>query len=325
MNKILKVLLAVIGFVLLILILASTYLIYFLPNVGPAPTLTVDSTAELIQRGKYLANHVTVCMDCHSTRDWTRFSAPLAGDLGAGGECFSTDMGFPGTIYSANITPHNLKEWTDGEIFRAITSGVNKDGMAMFSVMPYHNYGTMDKEDIYSIIAYLRTLEHIESEVPERELDFPVNILVNISPKIASLTEIPSPSDSVAYGAYVINAAGCVHCHSQTDKGALVKGTEYGGGMEFQQPAGIVRGPNITMHKTNGIGSWTKETFVNRFKHYVDSTYAAEKLKATDWNTPMPWTMYGGMKVSDLEAIYDYLDSLEPKDNLVVKFEPHKK
>src|SRR5690606_32419088 len=206
MNKILKVLLAVIGFVLLILILASTYLIYFLPIVGPAPALTVDSTAELIQRGKYLANHVTVCMDCHSTRDWTRFSAPLAGDLGAGGECFSTDMGFPGTIYSANITPHNLKEWTDGEIFRAITSGVNKDGMAMFSVMPYHNYGTMDKEDIYSIIAYLRTLEHIESEVPERELDFPVNILVNISPKIASLTEIPSPSDSVAYGAYVINA-----------------------------------------------------------------------------------------------------------------------
>lgn len=60
-------------------------------------------------------------------------SAPLAGDLGAGGERFSTDMGFPGTIYSPNITPHNLKEWTDGEIFRAITSGVNKYGKAIFS------------------------------------------------------------------------------------------------------------------------------------------------------------------------------------------------
>lgn len=143
MNKILKVLLAVIGFVLLILILASTYLIYFLPNVGPAPTLTVDSSAERIERGKYLANHVTVCMDCHSTRDWTRFSAPLAVDLEAGGELFSTDMGFPGTTYSPNITPHSLNEWTDGEIFRAITSGVNKDGKAMFSVMPYHNYGTV--------------------------------------------------------------------------------------------------------------------------------------------------------------------------------------
>jgi len=325
MNKILKVLIAIIGFVLLLVILASTYLIYFLPNIDPAQTLTVEITEGRIQRGKYLANNVTVCMDCHSTRDWTKFSAPLVGDLGGGGEVFSRDMGFPGTIYSRNITPYNLKSWTDGEIFRAITTGVDKEGKALFSVMPYHNYGQMDKEDIYSIIAYLRTLDVLETTVPIRELDFPVNVLVNTQPLEAQLTTIPIASDNVAYGGYITNAAGCVHCHSQTDKGSLIKGTEYGGGMEFAQPAGILRGPNITMHKTNGIGSWTKEAFVQRFKHYVDSTYQVQNLESTDWNTPMPWTMYGGMKVSDLEAIYDYLSSLKPKDNLVVKFEPHKK
>ncbi len=32
--------------------------------------------------------------------------------------------------------------------------------------MPYPYYGRMDKEDIYSIIAYIRTLKPIANEVP---------------------------------------------------------------------------------------------------------------------------------------------------------------
>lgn len=295
-----------------------------MPNISVNSTIKIELSEERIERGKYLAHHVTACVDCHSTRDWSKFSAPLAGPLGTGGEIFSRDMGFPGTVYSPNITPHNLKSWTDGEIFRAITTGVNKEGKAIFSVMPYHNYGTMDKEDIYSIIAYIRTLDLIESAVPKRQLDFPVNILMNLSPKEAALTTIPQESDRVAYGGYLINAAGCVHCYSQTEKGSMIKGTEYGGGMEFKQAAGIVRGPNITMDKSSGIGTWSKETFVARFKHYADTSYTPVQLKPTDWNTPMPWTMYAGMKVEDIEAIYDYLNSIEPKDHVVVKFEPHK-
>lgn len=75
-----------------------------------------------------------------------------------GGEFFGPDLGFPGEFYSRNLTPANLRGWTDGEIFRAITAGVNKEGEALFPVMPYRNYSKMDKEDIYDIIAYLRTL-----------------------------------------------------------------------------------------------------------------------------------------------------------------------
>ena len=36
----------------------------------------------------------------------------------------------------------------------------------------------------------------------------------------------------------------------------------------------------------------------------------------------MPWTMYGGMKESDLKAIYAYLKTVEPISNQVVKFSP---
>jgi cytochrome c553 len=36
-----------------------------------------DSAKNLIARGEYLANHVTVCIDCHSIRDTGRFSMPI--------------------------------------------------------------------------------------------------------------------------------------------------------------------------------------------------------------------------------------------------------
>jgi hypothetical protein len=38
----------------------------------------------------------------------------------------------------------------------------------------------------------------------------------------------------------------------------------------------------------------------------------------------MPWTMYGGMTEEDLGAIYEYLHSLKPVKNSVIKFTPAK-
>src|SRR5579863_6947795 len=103
MKKVLKFL----GYTLLILILliagVLTYIKVALPNVGAAPELTVESTPEKIERGRYLANSVTVCMDCHSTRDWSKFAGPLTdGTLGRGGERFDQKVGFPGVYFSKN-------------------------------------------------------------------------------------------------------------------------------------------------------------------------------------------------------------------------------
>src|SRR6202012_5065901 len=112
---------------------------------------------EKIERGRYLANYVTVCMDCHSTRDWSKFSGPLKeGTLGQGGELFNQKFGFPGTYYSRNITPEGISRYTDGELFRLITTGVTKEGKPMFPVMPYPYYGKMDPDDIMCVIAYIR-------------------------------------------------------------------------------------------------------------------------------------------------------------------------
>src|SRR5687768_11646792 len=142
MKKALKVVGIIVSVLLLTVAGLASYIKFGLPNVGPAPELKVEASAERIARGKYLANHVMVCMDCHSTRNWNEFSAPpVPGTLGKGGEVFDHKMGFPGVYYASNITPSGIGDWTDGEIFRAITSGVRKNDKPIFPVMPHKNYG----------------------------------------------------------------------------------------------------------------------------------------------------------------------------------------
>lgn len=309
---------------LVIVICVAGGIIYIktaLPNVGPAADIKIEQTPQRIERGKYLANNVAVCMDCHSTRDWTQYAGPMTSGLGAGGEVFSKEMGFPATFYAPNITPYALTSWTDGEIVRAVTTGVNKSGNALFPLMGYHRFGKMDEEDIHSIVAYIRTLPAIKKDIPRSKPDFPVNILINTMPEKAAFTKMPKEEDAVAYGKYLINVSGCVECHSKTDKGQVVPGTEFGGGMEFNQPAGIMRSPNITFDNKTGIGSWTSTFFVQRFKMYADSSYHGKSVAPTELNTPMPWTMFAGMSEKDLTAIYTYLKTIAPINNQVVRAE----
>ncbi|MDB5021066.1 MAG: cytochrome c-related protein, partial [Pedobacter sp.] len=272
---------------------------------------------------RYLASHVTICLDCHSKREWGLFGGPMAAtDIGAGGEVFNQQMGFPGTFYAPNITPAALGTWSDGDVFRAVTSGVSKDGRALFPIMGSHRFGKMDKEDIYDIIAFIRTLKPVNKVVPASKPDFPVNFIINTMPQKPNFTKKPNPADTLRYGAYLINAAGCVECHSKTDKGSIVKGTEFGGGMEFKQPAGVLRSPNITFDAATGIGGWTKEKFVVRFKTFAAEGYQPARITKNQVNTPMPWAMYGGMKERDLDAIYSYLKHLPPIKNNVVRYTP---
>lgn len=310
--------------VLVIILSAVTYIKFVLPDVGEAPALKVEQTTERIARGEYLANHVTLCIDCHSTRDWSRFSGPpLEGSKGKGGELFDQKFGFPGAFYSKNITPEGISRYTDGELFRVITTGVTKEGKALFPVMPYHYYGRMDEEDIKSIIAYIRTLQPIKNEVPASSPDFPMNFILNTIPEKAALSKRPPESDIVGTGRYLVNAAACMECHTQFEKGKLIAGTEFGGGRVFPFPDGsVIRSANISPDKTTGIGEWTEEMFLSRFHERSDSVTLSRKLQPGEFNSIMPWTMFGKMKDEDLKAVYAYLRTITPINNAVVKFTP---
>ena len=321
MKKILRLAGGILTIILVVVGLAVAYICIFLPNTGPSQDLKVAITPEKVARGEYLANHVCACMDCHSRRDFGKFSGPPKADepLGGGGDAFTKAMGFPGTFYAKNITPYHLDDWTDGEIFRAITTGVNKSGKALFPVMPYEDYGKMSVDDITSIIAYLRTLQPVKRDVPVSNADFPVNVLVHTMPKPAHPQPAPDKNNVSAYGKYLTAAAGCMDCHTKFEHGKFT-GTVLAGGREFNMADGTLRSPNLTPDAHTGIGSWSEAQFVGRFKIYADSAEKNIPVGPHDFNTPMAWTMYAGMDSSDLSAIYTYLHTLTPTQNVVEKF-----
>ncbi len=322
MRKFKSILLFTVISIVLILVIALSYITFALPNVGDAENIKIELTPQKIARGKYLVNHISLCVDCHSKRDWTKFAGPTlnSDSLGGGGEVFDSKIGFPGAVYSPNITPFNLKGWTDGEIFRAITSGVRKDGSAIFPLMPWPYYSKMDKEDIYAMIAYIRTLKPIATSYSKSKLNFPLNILVHTMPEKAILSNIPSPEDTVKYGGYLLNASGCKDCHSQAENGKIIPGLEFAGGHEYKINNVTVRSANITPDKTTGIGNWTEAAFLQRFKAFGGPSKATH-VKTTDFQTIMPWYDYAGMSEGDLKSIYAYLKTVKPISNKVVKYQ----
>jgi len=318
-----------IGRILLLAIgVIAVWLIYFVntnPDVGPPSDIKIEPTKERLKRGEYLANHVAVCIDCHSTRNWSLYSGPITPNtLGKGGEFFGENFGFPGNFYSKNISPAGIKDWTDGEVLRAITCGVNKQGTALFPLMPYQNYGKSSQEDMYSILTYIRSLQPIENAIPERSINFPMNLIVRTIPKPAQFSPMPDPSDSVAYGQYLVRFASCADCHTQAEKGEKLPGMDFAGGFVFTLPWGTVRSANITPDKETGIGSWTKAQFIGKFKTFNNEAAKQIAMKPpyseAYFNTIMPWTMFAGMTEEDLGAIYNYLRTVKPVVNKVQKY-----
>lgn len=318
-----KALFSILGIIVLGIGGGVIYLFTAFPNVPPPPEITVEGTEAQVERGKYLANHVTVCIDCHSTRDWTKFSGPIQpGTFGRGGDVFDENMGMPGTFYAKNITPHNLGDWTDGEIYRTITTGVTRDGRSMFPVMPYPSYNKMDPEDVKAIIAYIRTLEPIEYDSPDSKANFPMNLILRTIPQPPNPMERPEPADTIAYGKYLITIGGCGDCHTPQNQGTPIEGMDLAGGFEFKAPFGTVRSANITPDDKTGIGSWSKDRFVKRFKQYSVPVDSLHQVEGNEFNTVMPWQMYAGMAEQDLEAIYAYLKNISPVENAVTRFTP---
>ena len=108
-----------------------------------------------VKKGFYLAT-IGHCMECHTPmvkghHDWAK-------DLGRGGFEFPGPWG---VSVSRNITQSKTKgigAWTDAEIKRAITTGVDKDGKHLKPPMAFHSYATLTPDDLDAVVAYLHTV-----------------------------------------------------------------------------------------------------------------------------------------------------------------------
>jgi mono/diheme cytochrome c family protein len=301
------------------------YLLLAFPKVPAAGAMTLPQDPDTIARGRYLAEHVAMCIDCHSERDFSRFAGPIKpGTFGKGGERFDRATAeVPGVIFAPNLTPAAIGSWTDGELFHAVTTGVTHDGRAMFPLMPYLTYGRIAEDDVKAILAYLRTLQPIAHPVPARTLETPVNLIVRTIPQPAAFTVRPSPGDRLKYGQYLTTLASCTECHTPRDSsGTFLPGMTFAGGAQFADPEKgyRVRSANITPDADTGIGAWTEEQFVAKFKGFETPSDHVLSDDERRQNTAMPWLQYAGMTREDLGAIYTYLRTLTPVINRVDKW-----
>jgi hypothetical protein len=312
------------GLVALLLLVAAAGLGYFysaFPNVPAAGEYRIEPTPERLARGQYLNDHVLGCTTCHSQRDWTMFAGPVKPEtIGAGGDAFS--LGPAGVLYAKNITPAAIGSWTDGELHRAVTAGVSRDGTPLFPLMPYTHFGALAEDDVHAVLSYVRSLKAIENDnIPERELNFPLNFIVRTIPRPADPQPRPPMTDKLAYGRYMLRAALCTECHTPIDEqGTPLPGMAYAGGMEIVETGFRVRAANITPDSDTGIGSWTEQQFVDKFKSFEGTTPPVLSDVERRQNTPMPWLAYAGMTRQDLAAIYAALREQKPIANRVNKF-----
>jgi mono/diheme cytochrome c family protein len=126
------------------------------PQVHSAPPRT-----DKVAYGSYIVNSLAHCFECHTP------PGPPQGHLGAGGFPFPVKPGV--FVRSMNITPDKetgIGAWTDAQIRRAITRGIDKNGKQLVPIMPYGHFSNMTRQDVDDVIAYLRTIPAVHNVVP---------------------------------------------------------------------------------------------------------------------------------------------------------------
>lgn len=150
-----------------------------------------------------------------------------------------------------------------------------------------------------------------------------------------------SKEQKIKRGEYLVSTIGCADCHSPKSfgergpeeiAGRQLSGFQKGQKLPEPSPDALQKGwmlmspdltaavgpwgtsfaANITSHET-GIGNWSLE----QFKTSIRKGKYKGMENARDLLPPMPWFNLAKLTDEDLEAMYHYLQSTEPVDNIV--------
>jgi len=296
------------------------YLSVKAPNIARPSDIKVAGTPEQVARGKYLAEAISGCADCHSDTDGTRFASPIKPGGHFKGKKFPKEAGLPGEFSAPNLTSDaetGIGRISDGALIRAIREGIGHDGRVLFPIMPYPEYKSMSDGDVQAIVAYLRTLRAVSNPLPPSKIMFPVNLFIKWVPQPAGKVAEPDRNNPVEYGRYLAAIAGCKFCHTPTSGNELDTARLFGGGHEFASGEYKAVSANLTPDPETGIGRWSEEEFLKKFYDYKD--YAANgppQLKPESF-TVMPWLGLSAAEPADLKAIFAFLKTVPAVKNAV--------
>ncbi|TVQ67484.1 MAG: cytochrome C [Balneolaceae bacterium] len=253
-----------------------------------------EDEEEMLSWGQHVAT-IRGCVDCHG------------GNLG--GDIFLKDP-VVGVLTATNLTTGTGgigSEYSDEDLIRAIRHGVRKDGKSVI-FMPSHEYNVIDSKDMAAMIAYIRSMEPVDSShLPETKIGFPFRLMyvlsgddIHLFPArlIDHTLPLPDPVENRTpreLGAYL--ATTCMGCH----------GNNYGGGRIPGVPPNWPDASNITMGGTL-VNYASKDDFIKTMRDGITP------LGAEMDSEFMPWTVFGYMTDEELSGLFEYLQSLPPRE-----------
>ncbi len=230
------------------------------------------------------------CASCHAEDGGGKvvFEAPPVGYV-AGTNLTAGAGGVGGTF-------------SDEDYIRAIRHGVAPDGRG-YLLMPSHDYAHYTDDDMGNLIAYIRSLPPVDRDMGDtyfgiitRAFVFDAELGLIAARLIDHKNVTPADVEvaaSVEYGEYMVRT--CTGCH-----GANLSGGPLPAGDPDPPPAS-----NLTFHET-GMAGWTLDeldtllrTGVNPDGTQLDPAY-------------MPWPAFSQLTDVEIEAIYLYLESVDP-------------
>jgi len=263
-----------------------------------APEIAIPTDSASLARGMVIAN--SVCAgSCHG------------GDF-SGTEFFNEPsiavVPAPNITKGGRTANYGVKDWV-----RTVRYGVKPDGHGLF-IMPASDFGKMSDADLGCLIAFMQTVPASNKTWPDPEFKFLSKVMAGagmfgdlyhadlIDMSATGPRTGPEPGPTVAYGAYTVGFHGCASCHGEKFNG-------------FKSPDPVSPpGANIT--KQGNFGKWTLEQFKSTLRS--GTTPEGKNLDPKF----MPWPAIGQMTDMEIEAVYNYLMSLEgmPDSEELVKY-----
>jgi len=287
-----------------------------------------------VARGRYLAEQVTGCADCHTPRD--AMGAPILSQYLAGAECFiRLDNG--SCLHTPNLTNHatGLLNRSDEEIERMITEGVRPSATGdapLFPVMASFVLRNLTPADLRALVAYLRAVPGVDHALPPNGPEFepgPTNARATsglpatrqggrrgaLGPAVpldASLVPMPTPGyaepEAASRGRYLAIQA-CLVCHTRhldPDPRWLDYTRFFAGGEEFEVGLPTIAfAPNITSDPDTGIGAWSLDDILRVVRERTDP-------RGDGICPPMGGGGPSGLTEEDALDIAHYVKSLPP-------------
>ncbi len=257
----------------------------------PVSDVKVAGTPEQIEKGRRFA---MLCADCHASQGGGSEVLDGGPDFLAGPDAPPFPMG---VVHPSNLTKGGeMKDWSDGDIIRAIREGVHKSGRPLI-IMPSMAFNKMSDEDVQALVAYLKTMPAVEDSFPKNKMNvisavmfaagmFPPSIVAAQPPSNAP-AKTPAEG-TVEKGEYLSWVMGCRDCHGLQLEGSNTPD---------------MTAPNLTVI----VPAWTEAQFIQVFRTGTDPTG-----KVIDKEL-MPIEAYGNFLTDqELKDMHLYMSGLEP-------------